>query len=204
MLVYRAVSGELIGGLPAAERADPASACQRLARLPAAAQLPLFDTLIDLHQALADLGWVACDLYDGSLIVDFATLTLRVIDLDEYRRGPSRNNMGRMFGSTRFVAPEEFEPGAALDQRTTVFTLGRIVRHFTTRLTEDPRSFRRRGLIGQLTWRVLCLSRPRVPGRRTMPQVSAGGLSVPAGMLPGCRAGVMRGSGGEPFGRAWL
>jgi serine/threonine-protein kinase len=140
MLVYRAAPGELIG-VPAGLRADPVSAYQRFASLPAAAQLPVFDTLIDLHQALAGLGWIACDLYDGCLIVDFDTLTLHVVDLDTYRRGPSRNDMGRMFGSSRFMAPEEFELGALLDQRTTVFTLGRLVRHFTTHLTEDAGCF---------------------------------------------------------------
>ena len=30
-----------------------------------------------------------------------------------------------MFGSTRFMAPEEFERGALIDERTTVFTMGR-------------------------------------------------------------------------------
>ena len=140
MLVYRAAPGELIGA-PAALRADPASAYQRFANLPAAAQLSIFDTLIDVHRVLAGQGWVAGDLYDGCLIVDFDTLTLHVVDLDTYRRGPSRNDMGRMFGSRRFMAPEEFEFGAPLDQRTTVFTLGRLVRHFTTRLTEDAGCF---------------------------------------------------------------
>jgi serine/threonine-protein kinase len=140
MLVYRAAPGELIG-VPGELRADPASAYQRFAHLPGAAQLPVFDTLIDLHRVLADLGWVAGDLYDGCLIVDFDTLTLHVVDLDTYRRGPSRNDMGRMFGSSRFMAPEEFEFGSLLDQRTTVFTLGRLVRHFTTRLTEDAERF---------------------------------------------------------------
>jgi hypothetical protein len=140
MLVYRAAPGELIG-VPAELRVDPASAYQRFASLPAAAQLPVFDTLIDLHRVLAGLGWVACDLYDGCLIVDFDTLTLHVVDLDAYRRGLSRNDMGRMFGSRRFMAPEEFELGAPLDQRTTVFTLGRLVRHFTTHLTEDAGYF---------------------------------------------------------------
>ncbi|GAB3913323.1 serine/threonine protein kinase [Microlunatus endophyticus] len=146
MLVYEAVPGELIGivtpGASAAERrADPASAYQRFAHLPAEDQLGVFDTLIDLHRALAAVGWVAGDLYDGCLIVDFATMRLRVVDLDSYRRGPSRNDMGRMFGSTRFMAPEEFERGAPLDERTTVFTLGRLVCHFGTRLTEDPGRF---------------------------------------------------------------
>jgi serine/threonine-protein kinase len=36
--------------------------------------------------------------------------------------------MGRMFGSTRFMAPEEHQLGAQIDQRTTVFTLGRTIR----------------------------------------------------------------------------
>jgi serine/threonine-protein kinase len=30
-----------------------------------------------------------------------------------------------MFGSTRFMAPEEFQLGARIDERTTVFSLGR-------------------------------------------------------------------------------
>ena len=49
--------------------------------------------------------------------------------------------MGRMFGATRFMAPEEFELGAVLDERTTMFTLGRLVRHFGTRLTERDEEF---------------------------------------------------------------
>lgn len=147
MLIYTAVAGELIGitNRPGVSRADlrkePASAYQRFAHLPSADQLTIFDTLIDLHRCLAEHGWIAGDLYDGCLIVDFSTLELHVVDLDEYRRGPSRNDMGRMFGSTRFMAPEEFELGAPIDQRTTVFTLGRLVKHFGTRLTEDPVQF---------------------------------------------------------------
>ena len=38
--------------------------------------------------------------------------------------------MGRLFGSTRFMAPEEFERGATIDERTTVFTMGRTVQLF--------------------------------------------------------------------------
>lgn len=35
-----------------------------------------------------------------------------------------------MPGSTRFMAPEEFRAGALIDQRTTVFNLGRAARVF--------------------------------------------------------------------------
>jgi serine/threonine-protein kinase len=139
-LVYEAALGELVH-VPASQRDDPASAYQRFARLPTDRLLGLLDVLIDVHVALAAAGWVAVDLYDGCLIVDFASGSLKVVDIDGYRRGPSVNDMGRMFGSTRFMAPEEFELRARLDERTTVFTLGRIVWHFATRLTEDPARF---------------------------------------------------------------
>ncbi len=139
-LVYEAARGELVGVRREA-RGDPASPYRRFAHLPADQLLGVFDDLIDLHADLAAAGWVACDLYDGCLIVDFATASLKVVDLDTYRRGPSTNEMGRMFGATRFMAPEEFELGAVLDERTTVFTLGRLVWHFATRLTERADDF---------------------------------------------------------------
>lgn len=139
-LVYEGATGDLVG-VRREERGNPASPYQRFAHLPAPALLGLFDTLIDLHVALAAAGWVAGDLYDGCLIVDFQAPHLRVIDLDSYRQGATTNEMGRMFGSPRFMAPEEFELGARLDERTTVFTLGRIIWHFATRLTEHQATF---------------------------------------------------------------
>jgi serine/threonine-protein kinase len=139
-LVYEAAQGELVG-VARGNRDDPASAYQRFGHLPADQVLGVSDVLIDLHVALAAAGWVACDLYDGCLIVDFTAASLTVIDLDTYRRGPSLNDMGRMFGATRFMAPEEFVLGEVIDERTTVFTLGRLVWHFATRLTERPEDF---------------------------------------------------------------
>jgi serine/threonine-protein kinase len=139
-LVYEAAPGELVN-VPRERRADPASAYQRFAHLPAEMLLDVFDVLVDVHVALAEAGWVAVDLYDGCLIVDLATGGLRVVDLDSYRFGPSINDMGRMFGATRFMAPGEFELGAAIDGRTTVFTLGRLAWHFGTRLTERAVDF---------------------------------------------------------------
>lgn len=139
-LVYEAATGDLVR-VPPDRRDDPESAYQRLAHLPAEQLLAVFNVLIDLHRALAAAGWIAIDLYDGCLIVDFASGSLSVIDLDTYRRGPSVNDMGRMFGSSIFMAPEEFKLGAVIDERTTTFTLGRLVWHFGTRLTEAAADF---------------------------------------------------------------
>ena len=65
------------------------------------------------------------DFYDGAMIYDFDRHRVHAIDLDSYHMGPFTNRMGRMFGSTRFMAPEEFELEATIDERTTVFTMGR-------------------------------------------------------------------------------
>ena len=50
---------------------------------------------------------------------------VHLCDLDSYRPGPYRLDRDRQYGSTRFMAPEEFERGATIDERTMVFTLGR-------------------------------------------------------------------------------
>ena len=140
VLIYERAPGELIG-VPAAQRGDPTSPYRRFAAADAELRLTVFDQLLAAHVALESAGCVACDLYDGFLMVDLSTGRLTLIDLDTYRRGTSTNDMGRMFVATRFMAPEEFELGAPLDARTTVFTLGRLLRHFGTGLTEELEHF---------------------------------------------------------------
>lgn len=117
ILLYRWVDGELLG--------IRGSAHQRFRELPANVIQSALDTVYDVHRALAADGWIAVDFYDGSLIYDFETGRINVIDFDCYRHGPFVNDMGRMYGSDRFMAPEEFQLGARIDQRTTVFVLGR-------------------------------------------------------------------------------
>lgn len=140
VLVYDRAPGELIG-TPREQRSDPASAYRRFAALPADRHVPIVQELFEVHVALAAAGWIACDLYDGCLMVDLSTDRLTLIDLDTYARGPFVNEMGRMFGSDRFMAPEEHVFGAEIDQRTTVFTLGRLALHFGTGTTDDPAQY---------------------------------------------------------------
>ncbi len=128
LLVYQWVNGELLRAVPG----DAHSAHERFRQLPATEKLPALDGLFELHVHLADLGYVAADFYDGCLIYDFDAGALHVVDLDHYQSGPLRNEMGRMFGSSRFMAPEEFELGAQIDERTTVFNLGRAAAIFAS------------------------------------------------------------------------
>ena len=117
LLVYSWVGGELLHA-DRATRNMPQSALQRFRRLPASEILNALGVIFELHHELAQTGWIAGDFYDGCLIYDFARQDLHVIDLDGYREGPFINGMGRMFGSSRFMAPEEFEKGASIDERT--------------------------------------------------------------------------------------
>ena len=114
MLVYDWVVGDLVR-----------NALTRVRGLPSTLIQSLVAEICNPHVSLVDGGWIACDFYDGAMIYNFDRNVAYAIDLDSYHHGAFTNTVGRMFGSTRFMAPEEFEFGAPIDERTTVFTLGR-------------------------------------------------------------------------------
>lgn len=119
------------------QRENSATAFQRFRALPPDQILAALDQLFDLHADLAKAGWVTGDFYDGALIYNFTHRQLTVMDLDSYRLGPNRNDMGRMFGSSRFMAPEEFSLGAPIDDRTTAFVMARTALVFLSDGTLD-------------------------------------------------------------------
>lgn len=82
--------------------------------------------IFSFHVDVEKMGYVAVDFYDGSILYDFATNTTKICDIDLYQRKPLINTMGRMWGSKRFMSPEEFEFGAAIDARTNVFNMGAV------------------------------------------------------------------------------
>ncbi|WP_437812662.1 serine/threonine protein kinase [Sorangium sp. So ce1078] len=129
MLVYDWASGELIGA-PRERRGDPTSAFVRFKHLPLPELTTALTSVFRFHAALCARGWIASDFYDGAMMYDFGLHEIKLMDLDLYREGPFVNDMGRMFGSTRFMAPEEFVLGARIDESTTVFTMGRCIRVF--------------------------------------------------------------------------
>jgi serine/threonine-protein kinase len=152
MLVYEWLDGERLG-ISRAQRDDPQSAFQRFCRLPAATIQRCLDTVFELHHELARAGWIAVDFYDGCLLYEFRFGRLGVVDLDMYSQGTFHNHMGRMFGSTRFMAPEEFELGALIDERTNVFVLGRTAAVFLSDGTLDENTFRGTSAVYQVVAR---------------------------------------------------
>ena len=94
--------------------------------LPVEDKLSIFDTVISFLQSVHNSGYVAVDFYDGSIMYDENTHNTTICDIDFFQRKPYINNMGRMWGSARFMSPEEYELGAPIDEITNVFTLGQM------------------------------------------------------------------------------
>jgi serine/threonine-protein kinase len=111
-----------------AVRSGPDSPHARFRALPVDQIVFAIDAVFSAHVEIAREGFVAVDLYDGCLRYDFARRRMKLIDLDEYRRGPVVVPEEPLPGSTRFRSPEESRPGAIVDERSTVFTLGRLAR----------------------------------------------------------------------------
>lgn len=130
-LVYPWVDGEVLYHAtvpPSVTRADPASAIARFRREPIDVIERVLDDILDAHVAVARAGFVAVDFYDGCILHDFAARRAVLCDLDEYRPGPFVVESDRLPGSRRYMAPEEHRRGARIDERTTVFTMGRAIR----------------------------------------------------------------------------
>jgi serine/threonine protein kinase len=126
-LVYEWLPGQVLYDYTASgvSREEPARAHARFRALPGQHILVALDTIYDAHLTLAEAGFVAVDFYDGCILYDFERHRTRLCDLDEYRPGPFVLEEERLPGSRRFMAPEEWQQGAVIDQVTNVYTLGR-------------------------------------------------------------------------------
>lgn len=98
----------------------------RFRQLPVPQIVFAIDAVISAHVVVAREGYVAIDLYDGCLHYDFDRRRMRLVDLDEYRVAPVTVPNEPLPGSTRFRAPEHATGGAVLDERSTVYSLGRV------------------------------------------------------------------------------
>lgn len=92
--------------------------------LPLNERIHIFEDILAFHQFVAEKGYVAIDFYDGSIMYDFTNKKTIICDIDSYSRKPYINTMGRMWGSSRFMSPEEFEKGAVIDEVSNVFLMG--------------------------------------------------------------------------------
>lgn len=87
-------------------------------------KLNIFFDILDFLEYVNSNGYVAIDFYDGSIIYDSINRKITICDIDYFEKSPYVNNIGRMYGSAKFMTPEEFKFGAIIDEATNVYTAG--------------------------------------------------------------------------------
>ncbi|MCL2045607.1 MAG: serine/threonine protein kinase [Oscillospiraceae bacterium] len=97
---------------------------EKFLQMPLETRLIIFDDILDFHAHVAKQGYVAIDFYDGCIMYDFELEQTVLCDIELYAKMPYKNPIGRMWGSSRFMSPEEFELGADIDEVTNVYTMG--------------------------------------------------------------------------------
>lgn len=102
----------------------PDSPFFRFRKLPIELRLDALRKIFEFHVHVEEKGYVAVDFYDGSMLYDFKHHRLKICDIDLYQRKPYINTMGRLWGSSRFMSPEEFKEGTEIDEETNVFLMG--------------------------------------------------------------------------------
>ncbi|MBA2174227.1 serine/threonine protein kinase [Halobacillus locisalis] len=126
---------------PPAKYNHPDSPYYKFKQLPIEDRIKAFDEILSFHVYVESKGYVAVDFYDGSLLYDFDTNTMKICDIDFYTKSPVINKTGDFWGSRRSKAPEEYQKGAVIDTRSNVYTLGAIA--FSIFGGETDRSFDR-------------------------------------------------------------
>ena len=102
------------------------SAGDMVRRLTLEKSLRMLDMVFDLHGELCQDGLVAVDFHGGNVLIDFDRNEAVVCDIDLYRHKPAVNDRGRMWGSSHYMAPEEYELNAALDETTTEYNMAAL------------------------------------------------------------------------------
>lgn len=116
-MIFQWSDGECMGRMYPKERI-------KFLQMPFTTRLQVFSEILSFHAYIASMGYVAIDFYDGSIMYDFINKKTIICDIDFYSKIPYTNIMGRMWGSSLFMSPEELELGASIDEITNVYLMG--------------------------------------------------------------------------------
>ena len=116
-MVFKWADGDCMGRMYPAQH-------KKFMALPVKDKLKVFADILDFFEYIASQNYVAIDFYDGSIMYDFECGKTTICDIDFYRKQPCTNDMGRMWGSSLFQSPEEYQLGAVIDEITNVYTIG--------------------------------------------------------------------------------
>ena len=109
---------------PEEDRNSASSTYQQFMQLPIETRCQIYDEIVQLFLEIEGQGIIIEDFYDGCILYDFERGQAYVCDLDHIHQGAYILGKERQYGSARFMAPEEFQKGALIDQRTNVYTMG--------------------------------------------------------------------------------
>ncbi|KFN02717.1 serine/threonine protein kinase [Bacillus clarus] len=130
MLIFDWFNGECLhphwSFPPPAKYKDPNSPFYKYKHLSIEERLISLNSIFSFHVHVERNDYVAIDFYDGSILYDFQTNETKICDIDFYNKKPYVNNMGRLWGSSRFMSPEEFQLNASIDETTNVFNMGAV------------------------------------------------------------------------------
>lgn len=115
-MVFKWAQGDSMGRMYPEEH-------RRFMNLPTKIKLRIFRDILGFLEHVHKKGYVAVDFYDGSVMYGEDGKTI-ICDVDLFCKKPYINSMGRMWGSSRFMSPEEFTRGAEIDEITNVYTAG--------------------------------------------------------------------------------
>lgn len=116
-IVFEWTDGECMGKMYPQSR-------QKFMQMPYSTKLSIFSDILAFHQHAISKNYVAIDFYDGSIMYDFTAKKTMLCDIDFYAPMPYTNPMGRMWGSSRFMSPEEYVLGETIDEITNVYLMG--------------------------------------------------------------------------------
>jgi serine/threonine-protein kinase len=97
---------------------------KKFTQMPMDKRIEVYEDILDFHSHVVAKGYVAIDFYGGSILYDFEHEQTTICDIDFYSKTPYTNEMGRLWGSSRFMSPEEFTIGAVIDEVTNVYVMG--------------------------------------------------------------------------------
>ncbi len=97
---------------------------EKFMALPLEKKFDMYDNIVHFHIHVNERGYIAVDFYDGCIMYDFASGETRICDIEFYANRPVMNTMGQMWGSSRYMSPEEYELGEEIDERSNVFLMG--------------------------------------------------------------------------------
>lgn len=98
----------------------------KLMALPLEERLKIVDQIYGFMLHTIKKAYIAVDFYDGSMMYDFDQKKLWICDIDHYVKGSFENDVGRMLGSSRFMAPEEKTKGGMIDEKTNIYLMGAV------------------------------------------------------------------------------